>query len=187
MAGSVALDKKLLSCEEYRAMYEAGILGEEDKIELLNGELILMSPVGSQHGSIVKRLNALFNKMLEGRAIVSVQDPILIPPHSEPEPDLALLRIKDDFYEKEHPSPGDIFIVIEVADTTLEKDRVVKSNIYAKAGIPEYWIVNLPDNRLEVYTQIEEGQYQKVSVFAPGEKVNLSALELEINLSEILL
>jgi Uma2 family endonuclease len=167
-------------------MYDAGILGEEDRIELLNGELILMSPVGSQHGSVVKRLNALFNRTLQGKAIVSVQDPILIPPHSEPEPDLALLQIRDDFYEKEHPSPDDIFIVLEVADTTLEKDRIVKSAIYAEAGIPEYWIVNLPENRLEIYSQIQGNQYQEISIFAPGEKVSLDIFGLEINISDIL-
>ena len=160
MNTTVALEKKLLSCDDYHAMIAAGILDEYDKVELINGELIYMSPIGPKHGGVINRINNLLQELLKGFAIIAVQNPVTLAPFSEPEPDLALLKPRHDFYSDAHPVPEDIFLLIEVADTTLEKDRVVKAPLYAKAGIPLYWIVNLPELQLEIYSQPAGGQYK---------------------------
>jgi len=112
--------------EEYHRMGQAGILSEDDRVELIEGEIVEMAPVGSRHAACVKRLNALLSRRAGGRALVSVQDPIRLGEHSEPQPDLALLKPREDFYAAAHPGPEDVLLVIEVAETSLEYDREVK-------------------------------------------------------------
>jgi Uma2 family endonuclease len=151
--------------EEYHQMGEAGILSEEKRVELINGEIVEMSPSKSPHAGVVNFLNKLLNDCLGEEYILTVQNPIHIEPYSEPEPDLAILRYRDDFYSKSHPTPEEIVMLIEVADTSLEKDRLVKLPLYAAAGISEVWIVNLQDKQLEVYTQAGEEGYLKSLIY----------------------
>ncbi len=148
-------------------MVKAGILKEDDRIELIKGEISLLSPVGSKHASIVNHINAYLNIKLAEQAIVSIQNPIQIGHSSEPEPDIAIRKVRDDFYSEYLPSSVDVLLIIEVADTSLEYDQKIKLPIYAASGIPEYWIINLGKNRIEVYHAPENGKYKFQNYFHP--------------------
>ncbi len=180
MITATNLQKKLLSCDDYHRMIASGIINSDEKIELLNGELLIMSPVGPNHGSIVNRLNHILNRHIGSLGIVSVQNPITIAPHSEPEPDIAILKPRDDFYFDAHPVPADVILLIEVSDTTLAKDQQTKALVYAEAQIDNYWIVNLQEKQLEVYSQPVKGRYKLREIYLPGEKIKLVALDIEI-------
>ena len=134
-------------------MAEAGILAEDDRLELLEGEIVRMSPIGSRHAACVDRLNALFAARLGKRAIVRVQNPIVINRRTEPQPDLSILKPRADFYAAKHPEPGDILLVVEVVDTSAGYDRTTKLPLYARGGIREVWIVDVVHEAVEVYRQ----------------------------------
>lgn len=182
----VALEKKRLTIDDYHAMIKAGILTEEDKIELLNGELIIMSPVGPSHSGTIDLIDTQLKVLLHKKAIVRNQGPVTLPYHSEPEPDLAVAKYRPDFYTKSHPGPDDILISIEVADTSLERDRTVKAALYATHLIPTYWIVNLQDRQIEVYTQPKDGQYRTRQTFLPGEELELPDFGLKVAVEDLL-
>ncbi len=120
-------------------MAEVGLLSEDSRVELIEGEIIEMSPIGSTHGGTVNRSSKLLHRELDDIAIVSVQNPVHIDDFSEPQPDLALLKPRKDFYSNSHPTPEDVLVVIEVADASVYYDRNVKPPLYARAGIPEAW------------------------------------------------
>lgn len=182
-----SLVRHRFTVEDYERMVRTGILTEEDRVELLEGEIIQMSPIGERHASCVKRLNRLLAQRLGDRAIVSVQDPIRLDDDSEPQPDLAILRPKADFYASGHPRPGDILFLIEVADTTQEKDRGVKIPLYARAGIPEVWLMDLEQARVEVYGQPERDRYGEVRSFTREKRLSPRAFaDTEIPVGEIL-
>ena len=148
--------------EAYHQLGAAGILPEDKRVELINGEIIEMSPINSRHAGVVKLLSNILNRRLGNHYIISVQDPIHIEEYSEPEPDLAILSYRDDFYSKSHPEPKEVVILIEVADTSLEKDRLVKLPLYAAAEIQEVWIVNLPEQQVEIYTHPVNERYTQL-------------------------
>ena len=156
---------------EYYAMADAGILSEYDRVELLDGDLITMPPIGDWHAASVKLFNNTILPCLEGRAIMAVQDPVRLDEHSEPQPDIMLLQWRDDFYRNAHPAPGDVMLLIEVADSSVEFDRTVKLAAYARAGIPEVWIVARAERRIEAYTEPAGNEYATVRYFGPGETV----------------
>ncbi|MEM9837407.1 MAG: Uma2 family endonuclease [Bacteroidota bacterium] len=139
--------------EQYQKMISVGILTEDDRVELLLGKITEMSPIGKAHAACIRILNDYVYERLYGQYSFSFENPILLPNNSEPEPDFALLTYREDRYASGHPTAVDVLLVIEVADHTLEKDRVVKSAIYADAGIAEYWIINLVDRCIEVHTE----------------------------------
>ncbi len=141
-------------------MAEAEIFDEDSRVELLQGAIVETPAVGSHHAACVKRLVALFAAPLQGRAIASVQDPIRLDDFSEPEPDVALLRPRDDYYEHAHPTPDDVLLVIEVGDTTAAGDAEHKLPLYAGAGVAEVWLVNLPAGHIEVCRLPEDGAYR---------------------------
>ena len=179
--------RRWFNVREYNRMAEAGILTENDRVELIEGEIIEMSPIGSRHAACVKRLNTLLNQQVGQDAVVSVQDPIYLDDFSEPQPDIALLRPREDFYAEEHPAPPDILLVIEVADTSVEYDRNRKLPLYARADIPEVWLVNLPEDIVEVYLQPANGQYQRLQRVNRGESlVSESFPSLTLNVDSIL-
>jgi Uma2 family endonuclease len=124
-------------------MVEIEIFGPKDRVELVDGEVIEMSPIGSRHGSCVDRLNHLLGLGLGDRAIIRVQGPIQVGDFSQPEPDLAILRFRSDFYADHHPMPPDVLLVIEVADTSLRHDLFRKTPLYVAGGVPEVWVVDL--------------------------------------------
>lgn len=164
----VVLEQRRLTVDDYHAMAEAGILTEEDRVELLNGKIIAMSPVGGPHIGCVMRLTRLFVDRTDTNVFVSVQNPIRLASHWEPEPDLALLRagILDQV-----PTADQVLLLVEVADTTLARDRSVKLPQYAKAGIPEVWIVALTEGYVEVYRRPAADGYGEMRRYQRGEAI----------------
>lgn len=160
---------------QYHQMSEAGILSENDKVELINGEIIQMSPIGRRHTACVNRLNSVFSQLLGKKVIVAVQNPILLNNLSEPEPDIALLKPRTDFYESGHPQPQDIFLLIEVADSSIEYDRDVKIPLYASSGITEVWLVDIYQQVIIVYRYPTENSYRDIQTLSRGEKLSISA------------
>jgi Uma2 family endonuclease len=140
---AVEVLRRTFTVEDYHRMAQAGILTEDDRVELLEGEIVEMTPIGPRHAACVNRLSQLFSDRLQGRALVSVQNPIHLSELSEPQPDLALLRPRPDFYAEAHPRPSDSLVVLEIAETSAEVDREKKVPLYGQAGISETWLVDL--------------------------------------------
>lgn len=145
-------------------MGETGVLKEGARVELLNGEIIDMSPIGKDHSGVVNLLAAWLHAKGQGKVVVSTQNPILLDDHSEPEPDLAVLRFRADYYRKSLARPEDVTLLIEVADSSLYTDRQVKIPLYAAAGIAEVWIVDLNANSLELFRDPVGGQFRQSQI-----------------------
>jgi Uma2 family endonuclease len=183
----VRVEKRRFSVHEYHRMAEVGILSEDDRVELIEGEIVKMSPIGSRHAACVGRLNRLLQRLVGLDAIVRVQDPILLNGYSEPEPDVALVKPREDFYSREHPGPGDVLLLIEVADTSVERDLAAKLPLYAQAGIPEAWLVNLPAESIEVHSRPDSGEYRETVRTRRGETVTSRTIPgLEVAADDIL-
>ncbi len=159
---SMQLLKRRFTVDEYHRMAEAGILSEDDRVELIDGEIVEMVPIGSRHAACVDRLNGIFSELLERRAIVRVQNPIRLGRHSEPQPDVALLRPRADFYASAHPGPADVLLVVEVVDTSSDIAREVKLSLYARAGVLEAWLVDLSKEIIEVHRDPSPDGYGSV-------------------------
>lgn len=147
----VVAERKRFTVDEYHKLGQAGVLGENDRIELIEGELIQMPPIGSIHAGIVGRLIAAFQSSMRAGPVLWVQNPLSLPPASEPQPDLALVKPRADDYLGSLPAASDVLLVIEVADTTLAYDRDVKMPLYAQHGIPEAWLIDVGVARLEIH------------------------------------
>ncbi len=160
------------SVEEYYRMAETGILRPDARVELLDGKINDMSPIGPFHSGWVKRLSRIFNQQAKGRWIVATQDPLHLDDHSEPQPDVMLLRPVADDYISRHPQPEDVFLLIEVSDKTLAYDRDEKIPAYGRAGIPEVWIVNLNEQSVEVHRESHFTGYAVKTVLHTGDQVN---------------
>lgn len=173
---AVAFPRKRFTVDEYYRMAASGILHEDDRVELIDGEIIEMSPIGKHHASCVKRLNVLLIRMLGQRAIIGVQDPLQLSNYSEPQPDITVLKFRDDYYAERHPTPEDTLLLIEVADTTLGYDRGVKLPMYAATGVPEAWIVNLSDDVVEVYRQPGPNGYGETQLARRGDSLPLPSI-----------
>lgn len=174
---AVQIDRKLFSVTDYARMRESGILTEEDRVELICGEVRAMAPIGPLHASIVKRLNRLLSHMLPDDTVVSVQDPIRLSDYTEPQPDLAILLWRDDIYATEHPTAADVLLVIEVADTSSDYDRSEKLPRYAEAGIVEVWLIDVPNQVIEQYTLPRNGHYMNLRRYEHGDTIISAALE----------
>ena len=162
-----------LTSADYYQMMESGIIREGEKVELILGQIFTMAAKGTRHTVATSRLLKNLLMLIEDLAIVRCQDPISLPNHSEPEPDIAIVRLRSDDYINSHPAPADIILVIEVADSTIKFDRETKAPLYAAAGISEYWIVNLIDNRLEIYRQPEGSIYASIQIVTPPQSISL--------------
>lgn len=179
--------RRLFTVKEYHRMVKAGILCEDDRLELLRGEIIQMSPIGSRHAAAVNRLVRVFTQKLGDRIILAAQNPVELDDYSEPQPDIALLRPRDDFYESGHPQPEDVFLLVEVADSTVRFDRTVKIPLYAEDGIVEVWLVDIPAQCIEVYRQPTSEGYQQIDRFNRTQAVTIRAfVDVEIAVGEIL-
>ena len=179
--------RKLFTVSDYHAMAEAGILKEDNRFELIEGEIWQMPPIGSPHAGGVNRLTALFTSLLGRRAIVSVQNPAYLSDFSEPQPDLLILRFRDDFYAREHPRPEDILLLIEVSDSSLGFDRRIKANLYARHGLPEIWLQDVRNAALLVHRDPSPQGYREVKIFHRGERLSpLAFPDLVIEISAIL-
>ncbi|HJQ34382.1 MAG TPA: Uma2 family endonuclease [Pyrinomonadaceae bacterium] len=173
---SLEVVKKQFNVEEYYRMAAAGILSEEDRVELIEGEIIRMNPIGSRHAACVGRLTRLFGRRAGDNAIVWVQNPVQINDYSEPVPDISLLRFRDDFYAQANPQPDDVLLIVEVSDSTVNYDRKVKVPLYARAGVPEMWLVNQPEDLIEVYSRPADGAYQETRLVRRGESLTAASV-----------
>ena len=184
---ALQLPRRLFTTAEYHRMAEAGVLAEDDRVELIDGEILEMSPIGSRHAACVARLTSLFAQTLGAAAIVWGQNPIHLGERSEPEPDLALLPPRADFYAAGHPGPDDVLLLIEVADTSILYDRQVKVPLYARSGIPEVWLVDLDQQHVAIHRDPTPEGYGIARVARPGETISPTAIpDLAIAVSDIL-
>ncbi len=154
--------------DTYQRLAELGVLRENDRVELIAGQVVEMSPIGDRHASCVRRLIQLFARSHLEAAIVDVQNPVVLGEHDAPQPDVVLLKPRPDAYPR-HPRATDILLVIEVADTTLAYDRDIKIPLYARAGIPEAWVMDIAADRLETYQDPVAGQYVRVRTASRGD------------------
>jgi len=172
--------------DDYYKMAEAGILSHDERVELVNGEIVEMSPIGKRHRSSVYALGHLLSLQLGDRAIVGVQNAVLLDNCREFQPDVTILNSSDDFYLSNPPGPDDVLLLVEVSDSSLTYDRDVKLSLYAGAGIPEFWIVNIPDGVVEVYTEPSDDGYQSRRVFSVEDNVSPSAFpDISLSVSRI--
>ena len=180
------IQKHRLTVEEYHRMGEAGILGPQDRVELIEGEIIDISPIGSNHAGTVNYLNQVLFAALQENAIISPQNPIILNDRNEPEPDIVLLKPRKDFYRQSHPTPNDVLLIIEVADTSLRYDSEIKIPLYARYGIPEVWIVDLENNQLTKYLSPNDDHYESSDVVNDLSQISVQELpELKINLANL--
>lgn len=173
--------------EEYHRMGEANLLSEDDRVELIDGEIVDMAPIGTRHLACVVALTHLLAEVSGGRYFVSVQNPVALGKRNEPQPDLSLLRTRPVPTAEGPPGPEDVLLVIEVSDTTLSYDRDVKLPRYAQAGIPEVWIVDLERRRVEAHAAPSTEGYRASHEFGPGEQASSASVEgLSLPVDEIL-
>ena len=185
MPGDIA--KRRFTADEYQLMGQAGILSEDDRVELIDGEVVEMTPVGTVHTSAVMRATHALMLAAGTRAGVRGQSPIRLGDHSEPEPDIVVVRWRDDFYKTAHPGPDDILLVIEMADTSLRYDRQIKVPLYARHGIVEYWLVDLTTSSITCYTSPDGNAYRNVSVHGRGEMMSpVSLLDFRVTTDDLL-
>jgi Uma2 family endonuclease len=168
--------RHLFTVEEWHRMGEAGLFGDDARMELLDGEVIEMAPIGSRHAGCVKYLARALIVAVGDRAVVAVQDPVVLDSHSEPQPDLAVLAPRADGYRESHPTPSEILLIIEVSDTTLAFDRDIKAPQYARAAVPECWIVDLAGDQVLVMRSPGAGGYSDVRGLYRGETVSSATL-----------
>jgi len=173
-------------------MGEVGILSEDERVELIDGVIIEMSPIGSKHAATVNKLAQIFYRRLSpSEATITVQNPVILDDGTEPQPDIAILNHKDDAYADAHPSPPDVLLIVEVADTSIEDDRSVKLPRYAASGIPEVWIVNILERMIEVYHtpagKSEIGRYKIRVEYYEGETLTPKAFpNITIDVADVL-
>ena len=179
--------RRRFNVDEYYAMAEAGILDRGERVELIDGEIITMSPIGSEHAASVDVGTHFLIPAVRDRAIVRVRGHVRLDDYNQPEPDLILLKWHDDFYRHQAPGPDDVLLIVEVSDTTLSHDRNIKLPLYARFGIPEVWIANIPARVVEVYRDPVDGEYTDSRVYRPGEMVSPLAFEdVEVSVSQFI-
>ena len=181
---SAQLEKWHFNVDQYYRLAEVGVLKPDDRVELIEGEIIRLSPIGSPHAASVARLNYRLRNSAPDNTMLWIQNPVRLSEFSEPVPDVTLVKLRADFYASHHPTPEDVLLVIEVSDTTMLADRNVKIPLYARAGIPEAWVVNLPRKLIEVYFDSTAGTYRESLKFKHGEILvspTVSGLSLAVN------
>jgi len=186
MAVEVAATRRRFTRAEYHRMAEVGILGEDDRVELIRGEIVEMSPIGRRHVAFVDNLTQLLVLRLAGRAIVSVQNPVVLTDDSEPQPDFTVRRIRPVPYKEREAHADDVLLLIEVADTSLAYDRSTKLRLYAEAEIPEYWVVDCNAETVEVHRTPGPEGYRDINRVAGTATLTLYAFpDVELTTTEI--
>lgn len=179
--------KHRITAEDYHRMGEAGVLAADARTELIEGEILDMAPIGSRHASVVNRLNRLFMEAVGERAIVQVQGPVRLGDLSEPEPDIALLKPRADYYRDALPGAAEVLLIVEVADTTQRLDRRVKVPLYARHGLPEVWVIDLENGLVHFHRGPGDGTYAEISATGhPGITPIATLPDLAIDLSGVL-
>jgi Uma2 family endonuclease len=169
-------DLHRFTVDDFHRMAEAGIFHEDSRVELIKGRIVDMAAIGSAHMVAVNRLTRFLVTAVGNRGVVSVQNPVRLDRGSEPQPDITILRPGADDLGAPIPSPSDVLLLIEVADSSLQEDRDEKAPLYAASGVSEYWIVNLVDHSVEVYRRPEADRYLVVRKVGPGSEVDIAML-----------
>ena len=178
--------RRRFTVEEYYAMAEAGILAEDERVELLNGEVFAMAPIGAAHADITDLFDEFFKSSLQGRARVRVQGPLRVDDTTLLYPDLSVLRPRSD-YRRHLPEPEDVLLLIEVSDSSLRRDREYKLSRYAAARIPEVWIANVPDYQVEAFSDPMDGMYQSRRIVpADGQISPIAFPDVELTVGDFL-
>ncbi len=163
------ISRRLFTVHDYHRMVDAGILSEDDRVELIHGEILAMSPIGPRHNAAILRANQSLVRIVGDRAIAGVQGSVRLDEYDEPQPDLYLLRPKKDFYASGHAGPADILLIIEVAESSLEYDQGIKMHLYAETRVPEYWVADIRNERVIAYTDIQGNTYRTIREFQRGQ------------------
>jgi Uma2 family endonuclease len=175
-----------ITADEYFRMGEAGVLRPDARVELIEGEIIEMPPIGSPHAAIVDQLGDLLHEALAHRAIVRRQHPVVLDEYSVPQPDLAVVIRRDDYYRRAHPQPNDLLLLVEVADSTLAFDRKVKAGLYARTGAPEFWLVDVAHSRVTRFLSPRDGVYAEALAAGARDTIAMAAFaDIRIDLSVI--
>jgi Uma2 family endonuclease len=184
---AVQLTLRRFTVDDYYAMARAGILHEDDRVELIDGEIVEMAPIGPGHAGRTDRGAELFLRRFGDLAQVRIQTPVRLNVHNEPQPDLALVHRRSDFYQAGHPTPVDVLLVVEVADTSLAIDQRIKLPMYARAGLREVWILDLQHDLLLVHRDPSPDGYRLVTAFRRGERLApLAFPDRELSVDELL-
>lgn len=168
-------ERHRITLDEYHRMAEAGVFDPGARIELIEGELVEMAPIYPPHASVVDEFNKLFSLRLANRARVRCQNPITLPGYSEPQPDIVLAKLVEDRYRARHPLPADIYLVVEVSDSSLEADRAKKIPLYARTGIAEVWLVNLFNNEIIAHREPTPAWYGSIRTYRAGDRISPEA------------
>ena len=173
--------------DEYYRMAEAGILHHTERVELINGEIIVMPPIGNPHATGVRRIDRVFRQTAGDAVTISGQNPVRLGDHSDPQPDIAILRYREDDYSDKPPSAEDVLLIIEVSDSTLAYDRGTKADIYARFNVPEIWVMNLPEDCIEGFSDPGPEGYTRQTTYRRGDKISPAALpDLEFAVDDLL-
>jgi Uma2 family endonuclease len=181
------LEIHLFTVQDYHRMIESGILDEDDRVELLAGQIVKMAAKGTAHGAAITRTTRLLNNRLAGLVLVRLQDPIQLNDYSEPEPDISVVITDPLDYEDHHPTASEVYLIIEIADTTLRNDCGTKAKIYAQSGIIDYWVLNVNDRQLHVFREPSQEGYKSELILADSMTISpLHFPDISFMVSEML-
>ena len=184
---ALPLRRLSFTADQYHKLAEIGVLSEDDRVELIDGEIIDMAPIGELHFGHVNRFTHVFIQAFGNRAVLHVQNPVRLGPRREPQPDVTLLKRRDDYYAARMPAPEDVLLLVEIADSSLDYDRNTKVPLYAEAGIVEYWLVNLVDDVILVYRDPGPTGYGVVQVLRRGDTIRPVAFpDVELAVCDLL-
>lgn len=182
---SLPLARYRFTVDDYYRLAQAGILGEDDRVELIEGEIVMMTPIGSRHAACVSRTTRLLVGILGDRAIARVQLPVRLDDHSEPEPDVCLARPRGDEYATGHPGPADLLLLIEVSDSSLAYDRGVKLPLYGRSGVPAVWILDLGRSLVEAYSGPSLDGYLERRTLRAGDRLAIPGTDVSIDAGQL--
>lgn len=184
---TMLLDIRLISVAEYHSMGELGILNPDEKVELLAGQIVKKSMKGTRHTSTNKRIEKVLERLLGDRVLVRTQDPIRLDNYSEPEPDVAIVVPNLSFYADHHPTPSEVYLIIEISDTTLRQDCEYKAKLYAQGGIEDYWVLDINNRQLYVFRLPSPDGYLSRQVLSDGEVISpLAFPDIKLSISDFL-
>jgi len=185
--GGLVPSVRRFTVQEYYHLAEAGILAPDERVQLIEGEVLIMSPQGPRHASAITRANNCFSRLLSDNVVVRIQAPIHIDKHSEPEPDVVLAKPDPKEYSDHHPAPKEILFVMEISEATLDYDRTTKSRLYARAGIIQYCILNIKMRELEDYRDPGSSGFRSKATYRANQSFSLVAFpDTEIDVSYLL-
>jgi Uma2 family endonuclease len=181
------LRRHRLTVSDYHKMGETGILRESDRVELIEGEIFDMVPIGPQHAGMVGLLIQTLTPKVTGKAIINAQNPVILDEYSEPQPDILVLRPRQDFYRDTHPTAAGVILLIEICDTTVSTDRSLKMPLYAQHKIPEVWLIDLPNRCVELYRNPKpiERTYQQIEILREGKATSTELVEVSVDVEEL--